>query len=171
MAKQFVVLAEGPSKTSGRIYSVRRDADGKVYCYDVTSQKLCSAWQFNKASPKTCKHIHQYYAETASLNTQPGLSSGSLATFGPKSHAGVTVPPPKPIWMHQEEEAAAILRDVLGVADGAIWETLGQRERQRMVDKMTQRLRAFKPSGQAPSISATVGEPVVIGVRLITFDD
>jgi hypothetical protein len=54
MAKPYELLSLIQSKDQTQNYEIRRSLqDGVTYC-------TCKSWQFNKETPKTCKHLKRY---------------------------------------------------------------------------------------------------------------
>ena len=52
MSKTYTEVAQFPSSSSGKVYTVKRDENGELSC-------SCPAWVFKKQGARTCKHIQQ----------------------------------------------------------------------------------------------------------------
>lgn len=53
---EYTEVAQFPSSSSSKIYTIKRDEDGNLSCD-------CPAWRFKKGDkPRTCKHVVEYEA-------------------------------------------------------------------------------------------------------------
>ena len=52
MSKTYTEVAQFPSSSSDKVYTVKRDEHGELSC-------SCPAWTFKKQGARTCKHIQQ----------------------------------------------------------------------------------------------------------------
>jgi hypothetical protein len=75
-----------------------------------------------------------------------------------------------PVVPTYKAEAAQMLAEMIQAAGAVPGYGISMAQRAKMVDRLALKLLAFRPVASA-AISATVGEDLVVGVRMITFDD
>jgi hypothetical protein len=158
--KSYVTLAEMTSAASGARYDIRRDSDGKVYCYNVTEGHLCKSWQFNRSMPKTCKHIVRYHTEMA----KPGPTAVQQVVAA-QQKAQTTVKAAAAIVSRATHwDSAAVMTSAM-LDEARVYVNSVQRD--QMIRVLAEKLAAFVPVVPVERFPVAVEH----GVRLITFDD
>ena len=155
--KTYELLAEMTSSTSGKRYEIRKDSRGVTYCHDVTEGRLCKAWQFNRETPKTCKHIQRYHHDVA-VNPTPVALKVKKAT-----------PAVLPYAFEAGQMVDAMLTAASNLSSGYSHLSVSDAQHKIMVQTLASRLATFKPI--IPLSTPAPVAAVSTGVRMITFED
>jgi hypothetical protein len=142
-----------PTK-GGKPWKVQINAEGRFRC-------SCPAFIFCKGAERSCKHCRRCQEERAKEVAQ---SKAGTWPMGAQQ-----VAPPKPVNRYLDEATKAT-NAMLTAARQFVNET----QRAAMVDTLAARLRAWGGGPMATDVApmeVVAAQAVVVGVRMITFED